>query len=130
MSHEFHFHNRRNRFARVAGRFRRRNCGYGSFRQAAEVAPEEIFLSMGLGLAGEEDDLGRELIDRPIVWRVGLEFDLVFRAHRLLIRGEQRAELLQLVGERVARVDIVQCGAVVASKRNESRGVRGGAVGS
>src|SRR5439155_17989160 len=39
-----------------------------AFRQAAAAAPEELFLSMGLGLAGEEDGLGRGLIHRPIVW--------------------------------------------------------------
>jgi FAD/FMN-containing dehydrogenase len=39
-----------------------------AFRHAADVAPEELFLSMGLGLAGEEHGLDPELIDRPIVW--------------------------------------------------------------
>jgi FAD/FMN-containing dehydrogenase len=39
-----------------------------AFRHAAEAAPDELFLSMGLGLADEEHGLGPELIDRPIVW--------------------------------------------------------------
>jgi len=39
-----------------------------AYRQAAAAAPEEIFLSMGLGLADEGDDLGPDMVGRPILW--------------------------------------------------------------
>jgi FAD/FMN-containing dehydrogenase len=41
-----------------------------AFREVASAAPEELFLSMGFGVAAEEDDLGREVTGRPIVWLV------------------------------------------------------------
>jgi FAD/FMN-containing dehydrogenase len=41
-----------------------------AFLQAASESPEELFLSMGFGLAGEEHGLRPEMLDRPIVWLV------------------------------------------------------------
>jgi FAD/FMN-containing dehydrogenase len=38
-----------------------------AFREAVSAAPDELFLSMGFGLAEEEDGLGPEMADRPIV---------------------------------------------------------------
>src|SRR5205823_5775490 len=38
-----------------------------AFRQAASVAPDELFLSMGFGLA-DEQDLGPEMTGMPIIW--------------------------------------------------------------
>jgi FAD/FMN-containing dehydrogenase len=42
----------------------------GVFGEVASAAPDEIFLSLGFGLASEDDDLGPELTGRPIVWLV------------------------------------------------------------
>src|SRR6266705_2098245 len=41
-----------------------------AFREVASAAPEELFLSMGFGVAAEGDDLGPEVTGRPIVWLV------------------------------------------------------------
>lgn len=38
-----------------------------AFREAASAAPEDLFLSMGFGLAEEEDGLGPEMAGQPIV---------------------------------------------------------------
>jgi FAD/FMN-containing dehydrogenase len=40
----------------------------GAYGQAAAAEPQEIFLSMVFGLAGEEHDLGPDMLGRPIVW--------------------------------------------------------------
>src|SRR5438093_2472592 len=41
-----------------------------AFGEVSSAAPDEVFLSLGFGLASEEDDLGPELTGRPIVWLV------------------------------------------------------------
>jgi FAD/FMN-containing dehydrogenase len=71
-----------------------------AFGEAAATAPDELFLSMGLGLDDDEDDKGSEPARRPIAWLVLTHSGSLDAAERDLLPLRSLGALLDTVEQR------------------------------